>query len=127
MELRIAQLRKAKGMTQKDLAELCATTQQQIAKIETGTVDPQLSTIKRIAGALGCEVPDLFYTRDEFLREVNAVIKENKLQFKKVSLLHLNTVCFMTKRLPALHPYWEKIVIKNNKATFKEKKDEKIR
>jgi transcriptional regulator with XRE-family HTH domain len=120
MELRISQIRKAKDITQKTLAELVGTTQQQIAKIESGTVDPQLSTLKRISEALQCEITELFYTKAEFLREIRAVIKRKGVNLKRTSLIELNTICYMEDRIPTFHPFWEKIVIKNNNIEFKE-------
>lgn len=120
MELRVAQLRKRKGMTQKQLAELCATTQQQIAKIEVGTGDPQLSTLTRIARALGGEVKDLFYSRKEFLAEILGVVRREKIDLKKVSILGLNSLCAEAAGMPPLHPYWEWVEIKNNKVFLKE-------
>lgn len=120
MELRVTQLRKKKGITQKQLAELCSTTQQQIAKIEVGNVDPQLSTLKRIAVALGCEAKDLFYSKKEFLSEILGVVKQKKVDLKKTSILGLNSICAQVYGIPALHPYWELIEIKNNKVFLKE-------
>lgn len=120
MELRINQLRKKKGITQKQLAELCATTQQQIAKIEVGNVDPQLSTLKRIAGALECELKDLFYSKKEFLVEILNVVKQEKVDLKKTSILSLNSVCARVCGVPTLHPYWELVQIKSNKVFLKE-------
>ncbi len=120
MELRVTQLRKKEGITQKQLAELCATTQQQIAKIEIGNVDPQLSTLKRIAGALGCEIKDLFYSKKEFLAEILGIIKQEKVDLKKTSILDLYSLCSQVRGMPALHPYWELIEIKNNKVFLKE-------
>jgi predicted transcriptional regulator len=65
MKLRITQLRKKQDVTQKRLAKLCTTTQQQIAKIENGHVDLKLSTLNRLAEALKCEVKDLFYSKPQ--------------------------------------------------------------
>ncbi len=122
MELRIQQLRKRKGVTQVELAHACETTQQQIAKIESGLIDLKISTLQKIAKALDCEIPNLFYTKEEFLNDVLAVIKNQKVDLKKVSILELNTLCYQTAKIPALHPYWEKIAIKGNKLQFKEEK-----
>ena len=120
MELRVAQIRKQKGLTQKQLAEACSTTQQQIAKIEIGNGDPQLSTLKKIALALGCETKDLLYSKDEFLSEIRAVAKRKKLDLRKISIIELNSVCYLEANTPALHPYWEFVKIKNDKILLKE-------
>jgi ribosome-binding protein aMBF1 (putative translation factor) len=52
----VATQRQARGLSQKELAELCATTQPAIARLETGTQPPRLGTLLRIADALDCEL-----------------------------------------------------------------------
>jgi transcriptional regulator with XRE-family HTH domain len=47
------------GMSQQRLADAAAITQNGIYRIEAGTTNPQLSTLRRIAVALGCSVRDL--------------------------------------------------------------------
>lgn len=91
--MRMYKLRNAKKMTQSELAKLCQTTQQQIAKIESGAVDPKLSTLRRIASALGCELADQFFTKKSFLREINDAVKRNKINLSKVSVMYLYGVC----------------------------------
>jgi putative transcriptional regulator len=122
MDLRIVQLRKRKSMTQTRLAELCSTTQQQIAKIENAVVDPQLSTLKRLASALGCEIKDLFYSKAEFLAEIRLVVKESKTDLKKIKILELNSTCYEARGIPSLHPYWSLVEIKNGKVSLLEEK-----
>jgi len=46
-------LRLAKGLTQAQLAELLNTKQESIARLESGSPLPSLSTVKRVADALG--------------------------------------------------------------------------
>ena len=62
--LRIAELRRARGMTQTELAEkaeLGPSGQSQIAKIEGGSRIPTWDTLARLAAALGREtINDLF-------------------------------------------------------------------
>lgn len=53
---RIADARKAKGWSQQQLAEQLGTTQQQVARWETGQRDPKTSIIVRISAALGVTV-----------------------------------------------------------------------
>lgn len=107
-------------MTQKHLAELCGTTQQQIAKIENGHVDPQLSTLKRVAEALNCELKNLFYSKEEFLSEIRASAKINNVNLRKINLIELNSICASSTGTPSMHPYWSLIQIKNNKISLKE-------
>jgi transcriptional regulator with XRE-family HTH domain len=43
------------GLTQRELAERVGTTQSVIARMESGTVLPSLTTVQRLAAALGVE------------------------------------------------------------------------
>lgn len=49
----IASLRMGKGWSQHQLAEAMNTSQPQIARIESGRLDPQLSTLIKLSEALG--------------------------------------------------------------------------
>ncbi len=120
MELRIQQIRKMRGITQADLARECDTTQQQIAKIESGLVDLKLSTLRRIARALSCQLPDLFYTKKQFFSDVTNVVKAQKINLATTPIIKLNRFCFDVAHIPPLHPYWERISVKNNKLYFQE-------
>lgn len=51
--------RKEKGMTQKQVAELCGMADSAIRKYESGSQTPKLKTIQRIATALGVEWMEL--------------------------------------------------------------------
>ena len=44
------------GWSQKQLAEACGIDQSDISKIERGMANPSVSTLSRIAKALGCEL-----------------------------------------------------------------------
>jgi len=56
----LAQLRLRKGLSQEQLAKLVKTTQPQIAKLESGnTADPRISTVTRLAEALGATVEEV--------------------------------------------------------------------
>lgn len=48
--------RKARGLSQKELAELTGTTQSAIARLESGGRPPRIDTLLRIAEALDCEL-----------------------------------------------------------------------
>lgn len=52
----VAEQRRARGLSQQELAELCATTQSAIARVERGARPPRLDTLLRIARALDCEL-----------------------------------------------------------------------
>lgn len=120
MELRIQQIRKQRGITQADLARTCETTQQQIAKIESGLVDLKLSTLRRIASALSCQLPNLFYTRKQFFNDVTNVVRSQKVNIGTTPIIKLNRMCFEVAQIPLLHPYWEQISVKNNRLCFQE-------
>lgn len=48
--------RRERSLSQRELAELCGTTQSAIARVERGTRPPRLDTLRRIAEALDCEL-----------------------------------------------------------------------
>lgn len=56
----IRRIRKERGMTQEKLAELCNTSVSYIGLLEIGRNVPKLSTIERIADALGVDCVELF-------------------------------------------------------------------
>ncbi len=52
----VAEQRRARRLSQHDLAELCGTTQSAIARLERGLRPPRLDTLARIANALDCDL-----------------------------------------------------------------------
>lgn len=52
----VAKQRHARGLSQQELADLCATTQSAIARLESGGRPPRIDTLLRIAEALDCEL-----------------------------------------------------------------------
>lgn len=53
---KLIELRKSKGLTQKDLAKATNLAQSAIARLESKTVMPQLDTLFKVAAALGYSV-----------------------------------------------------------------------
>ena len=53
---RVSERRTAMGLSQRQLAELCGTTQSAIARLERGGRPPRIDTLLRIAEALDCEL-----------------------------------------------------------------------
>jgi transcriptional regulator with XRE-family HTH domain len=53
---RVAERRIEKGLSQRELAELCGTTQSAIARLERGGRPPRIDTLLRIADALECDL-----------------------------------------------------------------------
>jgi len=64
---RIAELRKAKGMTITDLASKAGLSPSQISRIERHHVSPPISTLSEIADALNAKVIDFFKDEEENL------------------------------------------------------------
>lgn len=52
----VAAERARRGLTQAELADLCATTQSAIARLERGRRPPRIDTLQRIANALDCRL-----------------------------------------------------------------------
>jgi transcriptional regulator with XRE-family HTH domain len=50
----VAEQRVARGLSQKELAALCGTSQPAIARLESGAQAPRVDTLRRIAHALDC-------------------------------------------------------------------------
>ena len=57
---RISQLRKSRGLTQRALAELAGTSQQQVQRIEAGVQGVRLELATKTAAALGGELAEIF-------------------------------------------------------------------
>lgn len=66
---KIRKLRKEKGLTQKRLGELCGINEANIRKYELGNQNPKLSTIRKIAAALGVYMSDLVEDWNTFSKE----------------------------------------------------------
>ena len=56
----IRRLRKEKGLTLAGMAERCRCSSSLISQIETGAVNPSLSTLKEVSDALGITIASLF-------------------------------------------------------------------
>lgn len=59
MRLRIAELRKQRGVTQPELANRVFITQGSVSAFEANAKLPGLETAYRIANVLGCKIDDL--------------------------------------------------------------------
>ena len=53
---RVAEQRLARNLSQRELAELCGTTQSAIARLERGGRPPRIDTLLKIAEALDCDL-----------------------------------------------------------------------
>lgn len=52
----VTERRLAWDLSQKELADLCGTTQSAIARLEAGRRPPRIDTLERVAQALDCEL-----------------------------------------------------------------------
>lgn len=52
----LADMRRTKGITQRELADMCGLTQSVIARLESKKSAPNLETVLKITEALGCEL-----------------------------------------------------------------------
>lgn len=52
----LVEQRLARGLSQKELAALCGTSQPAIARLESGAQPPRVDTLRRAANALDCEL-----------------------------------------------------------------------
>lgn len=66
----VAAIRKAKKLSQSDLAEMAGVEQPTISKLERGNESVTLRTIKAVADALGVGVSDLFADRSDAERAI---------------------------------------------------------
>ncbi|WP_029191448.1 helix-turn-helix transcriptional regulator [Paenibacillus elgii] len=64
MENRIREMRKARRLSQEDLATGCDVSRQTINAIENNKYDPSLLLAFRLAEQLHCRVDELFIYRD---------------------------------------------------------------
>jgi transcriptional regulator with XRE-family HTH domain len=60
MELRIKELRKARGLTLEQLRGPTGLSRGYLSQLETGSREPSVETLQQIAAAFGVEVKDLF-------------------------------------------------------------------
>lgn len=77
-------IRRQLGMSQRILAARAAMQQSSIARIESGHLDPKISTLKKIVGAMACDLVITIAPRNdlETTRENQAKIKaEQKIRY----------------------------------------------
>lgn len=102
---RLIEVRKAKGLTQKEVAEKCEITTRTIQRIESGIVKPRAFTIKLISESLGFDYYDSSDTGYDIITNKNSELvkhtvlwyvkdlfnlKTNKM--KKISILSITTL-----------------------------------
>lgn len=59
MRIRLAEIRKRRLLTQRELAERAGMTEATINRIERGVHEPRISTVRRLAAALDVDPEEL--------------------------------------------------------------------
>lgn len=80
---KIREYRKAAGLTQKALGELCGMRESQIRQYELGKYSPKLENAERIANALGVPVGALLFGSSESYEEITEEKRLNELIYLK--------------------------------------------
>lgn len=80
---RIKELRKEKGYTQQQLAELIDIDSKHLSKIEVGSSYPSLYNLEKITKALNIKMQDLFKfehhkNREELIRDITELLNNAK-------------------------------------------------
>jgi transcriptional regulator with XRE-family HTH domain len=84
---KLVEVRKTKGLTQDEVAEMCKITTRTIQRIESGAVIPRTFTIKTISEALGFD----FFETSNTGCEVNKASYYSKLKWYIKDLFNLKT------------------------------------
>ena len=79
---KIKKAREAKGLSQKEVATALKMDQSQYSKLEKDKTDPSVSTLAKVAKALGSQLSDLF--SNDLLRDVDSY---DKSVMEKISLI----------------------------------------
>lgn len=82
---RIREIRKEKGITQKQLGNLCGIAESTIRRYELGLLNPKIETIQKIADALDVEIYELD-ERIEKLKDNYTFISGMKDEIEKMKL-----------------------------------------
>jgi transcriptional regulator with XRE-family HTH domain len=62
--LNLQRLRREKGLSQEELADLASIHQTYLSGVERGKRNPTITVLQRIAGALGADIQDLVQKRE---------------------------------------------------------------
>lgn len=102
---RLIEVRKAKGLTQEEVAGKCNITTRTIQRIESGIVIPRASTIKLISESLGFDFYDNSNTGYDIIRNQNSDLEKHTFlwyvkdlfnlktnKMKKISILSISTL-----------------------------------
>ena len=101
----IKRIREAKGLSQKEVISAIDMGAAQYSRIENGKTDPSVSTLVKIAKALGVSMADLFTDKD-ILKDINSsdtTLMERVALIESLSKEEQNTIfaildAFVSKR-----------------------------
>jgi transcriptional regulator with XRE-family HTH domain len=79
---RIKKIREARGLSQKEIANMIKMDQSQYSKLEKDKTDPSVSTLAKVAKALGIQLSELF--ANDLLKDVNSY---DKSLMEKITLI----------------------------------------
>jgi transcriptional regulator with XRE-family HTH domain len=79
----IKKIRISKGLSQKEVTLNAGLDPAQYSRIENGKTDPSVTTLERIAKAMGVSLANIFATTEE-LKEINSL---DKTLMEKVTLI----------------------------------------
>jgi transcriptional regulator with XRE-family HTH domain len=79
---RIKKIREARGLSQKEIANMIKMDQSQYFKLEKDKTDPSVSTLAKVAKALGIQLSELF--ANDLLKDVNSY---DKSLMEKITLI----------------------------------------
>ena len=95
---RIKEYRESKKMTQKDIAEILEVEPGTISKYESGMIEPNIESIKRLAETFGITIDELLKNEDEKFDisqiDILEYLKEQKEMGLKGNLYHNTQVIF---------------------------------
>ena len=57
--MNLKEIRLARGMTQKDVADYCGVSQSSLSLYESGICEPNLETLRKLATVLECTIDEL--------------------------------------------------------------------
>ncbi|MEM1657789.1 MAG: CBS domain-containing protein, partial [Candidatus Jordarchaeales archaeon] len=87
----LKQARKRLGITQEELARMAGVSQSLIARIESGSVDPRLSTLRKIVNALSAFEKNKICARDIMFSPVISVSSDETVR-TAISLMEKNSI-----------------------------------
>lgn len=94
---RIKQRRKILGITQLELAEKIDVDAKYISRIETGTSNPSLNTVEKIADVMKIETASLFKPYE--LQDKDEIIEKLSEKLKNTSLKNAQIIYEISERI----------------------------